>query len=128
MRCFLLFESQGKNNFEFERNFSEIIKMDNKFNRRAKSLETEKKGKTKVEKSLAKSKPSSEEIALATQEFLKKGGEIERISQHTTVSQNEVFRANMEPESRLGMGTIVDDSWDCWENKSYDTNPSGPTL
>ncbi|MEC9069663.1 MAG: hypothetical protein VYC02_06335, partial [SAR324 cluster bacterium] len=117
-----------KNNFEFERNFSEIIKMDNKFNRRAKSLETEKKGKTKVEKSLAKSKPSSEEIALATQEFLKKGGEIERISQHTTVSQNEVFRANMEPESRLGMGTIVDDSWDCWENKSYDTNPSGPTL
>ena len=127
MRCFFLFERQGKNNFEFERNFSEIIKMDNKFNRRAKSLETEKKGKTKVEKSLAKSKPSSEEIALATKEFLKKGGEIERISQHTTVSQNEVFRANMEPESRLGMGTMVDDSWDCWENKSYDTNPSGPT-
>ena len=125
---FFLFERQGKNNFEFERNFSEIIKMDNKFNRRAKSLETEKKGKTKVEKSLAKRKPSSKEIALATQEFLKKGGEIERISQHTTVSQNEVFRANMEPESRLGMGTMVDDSWDCWENKNYDTNPSGPTL
>ena len=100
--------------------------MDNKFNRQAKSFGTNKKGKAR--KSSAKSKPSSEEIALATQEFLKKGGEIERISQHTTVSQNEVFRANMGPESRLGMGTLVDDSWDCWENKDYDTNPSGPTL
>ena len=125
---FFLFERQGKNNYEFERNFSEIIKMDNKFNRQTKSLETEKKGKTKVEKSLAKRKPSSEEIALATKEFLKNGGEFERISQHATVSQNEVFRANMEPESRLGIGTMADDSWDCWENKNYDTNPSGPTL
>ena len=31
-------------------------------------------------------------------------------------------------DSRLGMGTLVDDSWDCWENKDYDTNPSGSTL
>ena len=45
---FFLFERQGKNNLEFERNFSEIIKMDNKFNRRAKSLETEKKVKLKL--------------------------------------------------------------------------------
>ena len=102
--------------------------MDNKFNRQGKSFGTDKKGKDKAVKSSVKSKPSSEEIALATQEFLKNGGEIERISQHTTVSQNEVFRANMEPESRLGMGTLVDDSWDCWEKKDYDTNPSGPAL
>ena len=122
------FERQAKTDFELERNFSEIIKMDNKFNRQAKSFGTDKKVKTKVRKSSVKSKPSSEEIALATQEFLKKGGEIERISQHTTVSQNEVFRANVEPESRLGMGTLVDDSWDCWENKDYETNPSGPAL
>jgi len=123
---FFSFEHHAKTDYERERNISEIIKMDNKFNRKANSFGTDKKGK--AVKSSAKSKPSSKDIALATQEFLKKGGEIERISQHTTVSQNEVFRANMEPESRLGMGTLVDDSWDCWENKDYDTNPSGPTL
>ena len=102
--------------------------MDNKFNRQAKSFGNNRKGKARAGKSSAKSKPSSEEIKLATQEFLKNGGEIERITQHTTVSHNEVFRANMEPESRLGMGTLVDESWDCWENKDYDTNPSGPAL
>jgi len=39
-----------------------------------------------------------------------------------------VFRANLEPDSRLGMGTLVDDSWDCWENKDYDSNPNGSGI
>ena len=102
--------------------------MDNKFNRQTKGFGINRKAKTKVAKKSAKTKPSSEDIELATKEFLNKGGEIEHVVQNPAVSQNEVFRANLEPDSRLGMGTLVDDSWDCWENKDYDTNPSGSTL
>ena len=102
--------------------------MDNQFNRQAKGFGSHRKVKGKASKNSVKGKPSSEDIAIATQEFLKNGGEIERISENLAVSQNEVFRANLEPDSRLGMGTLVDDSWDCWENKDYDTNPSGSAL
>ena len=102
--------------------------MDDKFNRQAKGFVANRKVKAKAGENSAKYKPSREDIALATKEFLKNGGEIERVSQNLAVSQNEVFRANLEPDSRLGMGTLVDDSWDCWENKDYDTNPSGSTL
>ena len=102
--------------------------MDNKFNRQANGFGADIKVKAKAGKNSAKAKPSSEDIELATREFLKKGGEIEHVVQNPAVTQNEVFRANLEPDSRLGMGTLVDDSWDCWENKDYDTNPSGSTL
>jgi len=102
--------------------------MNNKFNRHSKRFGAGRKNKAKGGKNSNKGLPSSEEIELATQAFLKKGGEIERISQNPGASQNEVYRANLEPDSRLGMGTLVDDSWDCWENKDYETNPSGSTI
>ena len=102
--------------------------MDNKFNRQANGFGADRKVKGKVGKNSIKAKPSSEDIEIATREFLKKGGEIEHVVQNPAVTQNEVFRANLEPDSRLGMGTLVDDSWDCWENKDYETNPSGSTL
>jgi len=79
-------------------------------------------------KNSKKSTPSSKDIEVATQAFLKKGGEIERVIPNNESSKNEVFRANLEPESRLGMGTVVDESWDCWENKDYDTNQGGSTI
>ena len=104
------------------------FKMDNKFNRQGKGFGGGRKANTRVGKKSAKGKPSSEDIELATKNFLKKGGEIERVVQNPALSKNEVFRANLEADSRLGMGTLVDDSWDCWENKDYDTNPSGSTL
>ena len=99
--------------------------MDNKFNRQAKDFGAGRKAKTRVGKKSAKGKPSSEEIELATKYFLKKGGEIERFVHNSALSKKEVLRANLKADSRLGMGTLVDDSWDCWENKDYDTNPSG---
>ena len=99
--------------------------MDNKFNRQVKVFGAGRKAKKKVSKKSEKGRPSSEDIELATKNFLKKGGEIERVVQNPALSKNEVFRANLEADSRLGMGTLVDDSWDCWENKDYDTNPSG---
>ena len=102
--------------------------MENKSNRQIKGSGVSSKLKNKGEKNKKEVKPSSEEIALATKEFLKNGGEIERVSQDTALSHNEVFRANLEPDSRLGMGTLVDDSWDCWENKDYDTNPNESTT
>jgi hypothetical protein len=102
--------------------------MDNKFNRQGKGFGAGRIAKTKVGKKSAKGKPSREDIELATMSFLKKGGEIVRFVENPALSKNEVFRANLEAESRLGMGTLVDDSWDCWENKDYDTNPSGKTL
>ena len=102
--------------------------MDNKFNRQANGFGTDRKVKARAAKNSEKAKPSSEDIEIATREFLKKGGEIEHVLQNPAVTQNKVFRANLEPDSRLGMGTLVDDSWDCWENKDYDTNPSGSTL
>ena len=99
--------------------------MDNIFNRQGKGFGTGRKAKVKVGKKSSKAKPSSEDIKLATKYFLKKGGEIERGTQNPALSKNDVFRANLEADSRLGMGTLVDDSWDCWENKDYDTNPTG---
>ena len=99
--------------------------MDNIFNLQGKSFGAGRKAKAKVSKKSSKGKPSSEDIELATKDFLKKGGEIERFAQNPALSKNEVFRANLEADSRLGMGTLADDSWECWENKDYDTNPSG---
>ena len=99
--------------------------MDNIFNRQSNDFGACRKAKAKVSKKSSKGKPSGKDIELATKYFLKKGGEIERFVQNPTLSKNEVFRANLEADSRLGMGTLVDDSWDCWENKDYDTNPSG---
>ena len=76
----------------------------------------------------SKGLPSSKDIELATQVYLKKGGEIEKVIPNHESSKNEVYRANLEPESRLGMGTIVDESWDCWENKDFDTNSGGSVI
>ena len=99
--------------------------MGNIFNRQGKGFDAGRKAKVKVGKKSSEGKPSSKDIELATKYFLKKGGEIERFVQNPALSKNEIFRANLEANSRLGMGTLVDDSWDCWENKDYDTNPSG---
>ena len=95
------------------------------FNRQSNSFGSGSKIKAKEEKNISKGHPTSEDIELATKAFLAKGGEIEKYSQHTENAQKDVFRANLEPDSRLGMGSLVDDSWDCWENKDYDTNPGG---
>ena len=99
--------------------------MDNIFNRQGKGFGAGMKAKAKVGKNSSKGKTSCEDIELASKCFLKKGGEIERFVQNPALSKNEVFRANLEADSRLGMFTLMDDSWDCWGNKDYDTNPSG---
>ena len=101
--------------------------MTSKFNRQSMSFRNERDVNNSKIKS-KKGSPSSKDIELATQAFLKKGGEIERVIPNNESSKNEVFRANLEPESRLGMGTIVDESWDCWENKDFDTNSGGSSL
>ena len=102
--------------------------MKNKFNRQKNRFGNGGKDGAKSRKNSTKVQPTSKDIALATQAFLSKGGEIERVSLNSEIAQNDVFRANLEPDSRLGMGTLVDDSWDCWENKDYETNPSGSAV
>ena len=102
--------------------------MKNKFNRQKNQFGNCGKDRVKSGKNSTKGQPTSKDIVLATQAFLSKGGEIERVSLNSEIAQNDVFRANLEPDSRLGMGTLVDDSWDCWENKDYETNPSGSAV
>ena len=102
--------------------------MKNKFNRQNNRFGNRSKDETKSGKNSTEGQPTSKDIELATQAFLSKGGEIERVSLNPEIAQNDVFRANLEPDSRLGMGTLVDDSWDCWENKDYETNPSGSAV
>ena len=102
--------------------------MKNKFNRQKNRFGSRDKNGAKNGKNSIKGQPTSKDIELATQAFLSKGGEIERVSLNSEIAQNDVFRANLEPDSRLGMGTLVDDSWDCWENKDYETNPSGSAV
>jgi len=101
--------------------------MTSKFNRQSMSFKNVRQAKNGSNSSNSGS-PSSEDIEIATKAFLKNGGEIERVSTIHQDSQNEVYRANLEPESRLGMGTLVDESWDCWENKDFDSNPNGSTI
>ena len=102
--------------------------MKNKFNRQNNRFGNRSNDETKSKKAPTEGQPTSKDIELATQAFLLKGGEIERVSLNSEIAQNDVFRANLEPDSRLGMGTLVDDSWDCWENKDYETNPSGSAV
>ena len=102
--------------------------MKNKFNRQNNRFGNRSKAETKSGKNSTEGQPTSKDIELETQAFLLKGGEIERVSLNSEIDQNDVFRANLEPDSRLGMGTLVDDSWDCWENKDYETNPSGSAV
>ena len=99
--------------------------MNKSFNRQSNRFGSGSKIKAKSSKNSTKVLPTSEEIELATKAFLAKGGEIEKYSQNTESGPRDVFRANVEADSRLGMGSLVDDSWDCWENKDYDTNPGG---
>ena len=101
--------------------------MNSKFNRQT-PIFTHGRGTKGVKKRTGSGLPSSEDIEIATQAFLENGGEIERVSSNSESSRNEVYRANLEPESRLGMGTLVDESWDCWENKDFDSNPGGSAL
>ena len=84
--------------------------MENKFNRQSAQFGANRKIKVKGTKNLKRSQPSIEDIELATKSFLNKGWEIERLSKNSEVTQKEVFRSNLEPDSRLGMGTLVDDS------------------
>ena len=101
--------------------------MSSKFNRQNMTFRNDKEFKNNQRNS-NKGLPSSKDIEIATQAFLKNGGEIERVLPNHDSAKNEVFRANLEPESRLGMGTIVDESWDCWENKDFDTKDGGSTI
>ena len=95
------------------------------FNRQSNGFGSASKIKAKSGKKPSKGQPTSKDIELATKAFLAKGGEIEKYSQNPENAHKDVFRANVEPESRLGMGSLVDDSWDCWEKKDYETNPGG---
>ena len=88
--------------------------MNKTFNRQSSRFGSGSKIKTKNGINSTKENPTSEDIELATKAFLEKGGEIEKFAQETDNSHKDVFRANLEPESRLGMGSLVDDSWDCW--------------
>ena len=99
--------------------------MNKVFNRQSNRFGSSRKIKAKSSNNISKGQPTSEDIELATKAFLAKGGEIEKHSENSENTQNDVFRANVEPDSRLGMGSLVDDSWDCWENKDYETNPGG---
>ena len=99
--------------------------MNKTFNRQSNRFGSGSKIKAKSSKNSSKGLPTSKDIELATKAFLAKGGEIEKYSQNSENAHRDVFRANVEPDSRLGMGSLVDDSWDCWEKKDYETNPSG---
>ena len=102
--------------------------MKNKFNRQGNRFGSREKNKEKGGANSSKVHPTSKEIELATQAYLSEGGKIDRVSLNQDNAGKEVFRANLEPDSRLGMGTLVDDSWDCWENKDYDSNPTGSGI
>ncbi len=99
--------------------------MNKTFNRQSSRFGSGNKIKDKSGKNSSKVLPTSADIELATQAFLAKGGEIEKYSQNSKNAHKDVFRANVEPDSRLGMGSLVDDSWDCWERKDYETNTGG---
>ncbi len=100
--------------------------MNKTFNRQSNSFGSVSKIKAKSGKNSSKGlSPTSKDIELATKAFLANGGEIEKYSQNSENAHKDVFRANVEPDSRLGMGSLVDDSWDCWEKKDYETNPGG---
>ena len=100
--------------------------MNKTFNRQSNRFGSGSKIKAKSSKKSSKGLPTSEDIELATKAFLAKGGEIEKYAQQNSENAHKnVFRANVEPDSRLGMGSLVDDSWDCWEKKDYETNPGG---
>tara|TARA_B100000579_G_scaffold399306_1_gene380162 strand:+ start:1897 stop:2205 length:309 start_codon:yes stop_codon:yes gene_type:complete len=99
--------------------------MNKSFNRQSNRFVSDSKIKDKSIKNTSKGHPTSEDIELATKAFLAKGGEIEKFSQNAENTHKDVFRANLEPDSRLGMGSLVDDSWDCWDKKDYETNPNG---
>ena len=102
--------------------------MKNKFNRQGNRFGSREKSKAKGGANSSKGHPTSKEIELATKAYLSEGGKIDRVALNHGNAEKEVFRANLEPESRLGMGTLVDDSWDCWENKDYDSNPTGSGI
>jgi hypothetical protein len=103
-------------------------KMKNKFNRQGNRFGPREKSKGKGNANSSKGTPTSKEIELATQAYLSDGGKIDRVALNHGKAEKEVFRANVEADSRLGMGTLVDDSWDCWENKDYDSNPTGSGI
>lgn len=103
-------------------------KMKNKFNRQGNRFGSREKSKAKGGANSSKGTPTSKEIELATQAYLSEGGKIDRVALNHGNAEKEVFRANLEADSRLGMGTLVDDSWDCWENKDYDSNPTGSGM
>jgi len=102
--------------------------MKNKFNRHGNLIGTREKNKTKGCANSSKGYPTSKENELANKAYLSKRGKIDRVALNHGNAEKEVFRANLEADSRLGMGTLVDDSWDCWENKDYDSNPTGSGI
>ncbi len=113
----------GKN-FSIFKKYQDQFNMKNTFNRQVNRFGSIEKNKGKSSVKFSKGQPTSKEIELATEAYLSEGGKIDRVALNHGKAEKEVFRANLEPESRLGMGTLVDDSWDCWENKDYDSNPN----
>ena len=85
--------------------------MKNNFNRQGNRFRSSEKSKAKGGANSSKVHPTSKEIELATQAYLSEGGKIDRVALNHGNAEKEVFRANLEPDSRLGMGTLVDDSW-----------------
>ena len=102
--------------------------MKNTFNRQGNRFGSGENSRAKDSVKFPKRQPTSKEIELATEAYLSEGGKIDRVALNHGKAEKEVFRANLEPDSRLGMGTLVDDSWDCWENKDYDSNPTGSGI
>ena len=112
----------------FTNKYQDQGKMKNKFNRQGNRFGSREKSKAKGGANSSKGTPTSKEIELATKAYLSEGGKIDRVALNHGNAEKEVFRANLEADSRLGMGTLVDDSWDCWENKDYDSNPTGSGM
>ena len=121
--------SQAENFFSFlKENFQDQCNMKNTFNRQGNRFGSGENSRAKGNVKFSKRQPTSKEIELATEAYLSEGGKIDRVALNHGKAEKEVFRANLEPDSRLGMGTLVDDSWDCWENKDYDSNPTGSGI
>ena len=102
--------------------------MKNTFNRQGNRFGSSEKSKARGSVKFSKGQPTSKEIELATEAYLSEGGKIDRVALNHGKAEKDVFRANLEPDSRLGMGTLVDDSWDCWENKDHESNPTGSGI
>ena len=80
--------------------------MKNKFNRQGSRFGSSEESKAKGGANSSKGHPTSKEIELATKAYISDGGKIDRVALNHGNAEKEVFRANLEPDSRLG--------WELW--------------